>query len=206
MTERIFVRITVALRSANLGSPVQGELAFRLVLQAEKTEGLYRRPMIAFTPNFDSKIKSVRFAAEPPRLPLRRELSDCIKDLSSTTEGEITRGRCLHHSVDAHQVKKRSFAFALVHIKCFRTCSLYLSFRHGALSFSLKEKAPLRALLFALYLRSQSWWRCRFRRPHRHGMYRNLFRYIRRSRVRRRFPAERLRAHPCRWAGGRSSR
>ena len=62
------------------------------------------------------------------------------------------------------------------------------------------------ALLFALYLRSQSWWRRRFRRPHRHGMYRNLFRYIRRSRVRRRFPAERLRARPCRWAGGRSSR
>ena len=36
---------------ANLGSPVQGELAFRLVSQAEKTEGLYLRPMIAFTPN-----------------------------------------------------------------------------------------------------------------------------------------------------------
>ena len=49
MTERIFVRITVALLSANLGSPVQGELDFRLVLQAEKTEGLYRRPVIAFT-------------------------------------------------------------------------------------------------------------------------------------------------------------
>ena len=46
-----------------LGSPVQGELAFRLVKQAEKTEGLYRRPVIAFTPNFDNKIKSVRFAA-----------------------------------------------------------------------------------------------------------------------------------------------
>ena len=28
-----------------------GELAFRLVLQAEKTEGLYPRPMIAFTLN-----------------------------------------------------------------------------------------------------------------------------------------------------------
>ena len=26
---------------ANLGSPVQGELAFRIVSQAEKTEGLY---------------------------------------------------------------------------------------------------------------------------------------------------------------------
>lgn len=32
-----------------LGSPVQGELDFRLVSQAEKTEGLYPRPVIAFT-------------------------------------------------------------------------------------------------------------------------------------------------------------
>ena len=70
---------------------------------------------------------------EPPRLPLRRELSDCIKDLSSTTEGEITRGCCLHQSVDEHRVKKRSFAFALAYIKCFRTYSVYLSFRHGVL-------------------------------------------------------------------------
>ena len=30
-------------------------------------------------------------------------------------------------------MKKRSFAFALVYIKCFRTYSLYLSFRHGVL-------------------------------------------------------------------------
>ena len=44
---------------ALLGSPVLGELDFRLVLQAEKTEGLYPRPVIAFTPNFDSKAKSV---------------------------------------------------------------------------------------------------------------------------------------------------
>ena len=44
---------------ALLGSPVQGELTFRLVKQAEKTEGLYPRPVIAFTPNFDSKAKSV---------------------------------------------------------------------------------------------------------------------------------------------------
>ena len=42
--------LTEVLRSANLGSPVQGELAFRLILQAEKTEGLYRRQVIAFTP------------------------------------------------------------------------------------------------------------------------------------------------------------
>ena len=35
-------------------------------------------------------------AAEPPWLPLRRELDCCIKDLSNKTEGEITRGDCLH--------------------------------------------------------------------------------------------------------------
>ena len=68
---------------------------------------------------------------EPPRLPLRRELSDCIKDLSSTTEGEITRGHCMHRGVDEHRVKKRSFAFSVGYIYCFRTYSMYLSFRHG---------------------------------------------------------------------------
>ncbi len=37
----------------------------------------------------------------------------------------------MHHGVDEHRVKKRSFAFAIVYIKCFRTYSVYLSFRHG---------------------------------------------------------------------------
>ena len=68
-------------------------------------------------------------AAEPPRLPLRRELSDCVQDLGGTTEGERTRGRCLLRGADEHRVKKRSFAFALVYIKCFRTYSVYLSLR-----------------------------------------------------------------------------
>ena len=45
------------------------------------------------------------------------------------TEGEITRGRCLLRGVDEHGVKKRSFAFSLAYIKCFRTYSLYLSLR-----------------------------------------------------------------------------
>ncbi len=35
-------------------------------------------------------------ARERPWLPLRRELDCCIKDLSNKTEGEITRGCCLH--------------------------------------------------------------------------------------------------------------
>ena len=47
------------------------------------------------------------------------------------TEGERTRACCLHRGIDEHRVKKRSFAFALVYIKCFRTYSVYLSLRHG---------------------------------------------------------------------------
>ena len=35
----------------------------------------------------------------------------------------------MHHGVDKHRVKKRSFAFALAYIKCFRTYSMYLSLR-----------------------------------------------------------------------------
>ena len=45
------------------------------------------------------------------------------------TEGEITRGCCLHRVLDEHQVKKRSFAFSLAYIKCFRAYSVYLSLR-----------------------------------------------------------------------------
>ena len=79
------------------------------------------------------RVNSVALRRQPPRLPLRRELSDCIKDLSSTTEGEITRGHCMHRSVDEHRVKNRSFAFTLAYTNCFRTYSVYLSFRHGVL-------------------------------------------------------------------------
>ena len=59
------------------------------------------------------------------------KLDCCIKDLSNKTEGEIQRGCCLHHGIDAHQVKKRSFAFTVSYIYCFRTHLVYLSFRHG---------------------------------------------------------------------------
>ena len=70
----------------------------------------------------------LRLAAEPPRLPLRRELSSLLV-FKGLTEGERTRGCCLHRGADEHRVKKRSFAFALVYIKCFRTYSVYLSLR-----------------------------------------------------------------------------
>ena len=62
------------------------------------------------------------------------------KGYKGATEGEITRGCCLHRGEDEHRVKKRSFAFALAYIKCFRTYSAYLSFRHGVLI--LYRRAP----------------------------------------------------------------
>ena len=67
---------------------------------------------------------------QPPRLPLRRELSS-LSVFEGLTEGEITRGCCLLRGVDEHGAKKRSFDFTLVYIKCFRTYSVYLSLRHG---------------------------------------------------------------------------
>ena len=51
------------------------------------------------------------------------------KGYKGATEGERTRGRCLLRGAGEHRVKKRSFAFALVYIKCFRTYSVYLSLR-----------------------------------------------------------------------------
>ena len=53
------------------------------------------------------------------------------KGFRGATEGERTRACCLHRGIDEHRVKKRPFAFAIVYIKCFRTYSVYLSFRHG---------------------------------------------------------------------------
>ena len=53
------------------------------------------------------------------------------KGFRGATEGEIPRACCLHRGIDEHRVKKRSFAFAIVYIKCFRTYSVYLSLRHG---------------------------------------------------------------------------
>ena len=96
------------------------------------TEGLYRRQGKAFTPNFDSKIKSVRFAAVAASAP-SEEGAGAPKGFRGATEGERTRACCLHRGIDEHRVKKRSFAFAIVYIKCFRTYSVYLSFRHGVL-------------------------------------------------------------------------
>ena len=50
------------------------------------------------------------------------------------------RGHCLLRYIDEHRVKKRSFAFTVGYIYCFRTYLLYLSFRHGVLI--LYRRAP----------------------------------------------------------------
>ena len=52
------------------------------------------------------------------------------------------RGRCLHLGIDEHGAKKRSFAFSLAYIKCFRTHSVYLSFRHGVLILYTPRHLP----------------------------------------------------------------
>ena len=70
-------------------------------------------------------LRSAAGAASAPS----EEGAGAPKGFRGATEGEITRGRCLHQSVDAQRVKKRSFAFALAYIKCFRTYSMYLSLR-----------------------------------------------------------------------------
>ena len=49
-------------------------------------------------------------AAEPPRLPLRRELSSLLI-FKGLTEGEITRVCCLHRGANEHQVKKTVICF-----------------------------------------------------------------------------------------------
>ena len=66
---------------------------------------------------------------EPPRLPLRRELAFAAALRRQKTEGEITRGCCLHRGLDENQVKKRSFAFAGGYTYCFLAYSLSLSLR-----------------------------------------------------------------------------
>ena len=77
---------------------------------------------------------------EPPRLPLRRELSNCIKDLSSTTEGGITRGHCMHRGVDEHRVKKRSFILLLLISSVFAHTHC-ISLSHAVKSFG-RDSSP----------------------------------------------------------------
>ena len=113
---------------------------------------------------------------EPPRLPLRRELSNCIKDLSSTTEGEITRGHCMHRGVDEHRVKKRSFILLLLissafaHTHCISLSHAVKSF--GRDSSHCKQGEPRSAVQGAhLSRRLSRSWHCggRFRRFARHS-------------------------------------
>ena len=57
------------------------------------------------------------------------------------------RGCCLHFSIDENQMKMCSFAFAFAYIKCFRTYSVYLSFRHGVfILYTPCHRCPLAVL------------------------------------------------------------
>ena len=51
----------------------------------------YKRKGVSFAPPTEVRKKNLCAARERPRLPLRREVDACIKDLSRQTEGEIHR-------------------------------------------------------------------------------------------------------------------
>ena len=125
----------------------------------KKTEGLYPRPVTASTPNFDSKAKSMPCggAASAPS----EEGAGAPKGYKGATEGEITRGCCLHRGADEHGAKKRSFAFTLAYIKCFRTYSLYLSLRLPAQILYAGIHLPPQREARALPRRAQSSPKCK---------------------------------------------
>ena len=49
----------------------------------------YKRKGVSIAPLTEAQRKNLCAARERPRLPLRREVDACIKDLSRQTEGEI---------------------------------------------------------------------------------------------------------------------
>ena len=51
----------------------------------------YKRKGVSFAEVTEARRKNLCVARERPRLPLRREVDACIKDLSRQTEGEIHR-------------------------------------------------------------------------------------------------------------------
>ena len=51
----------------------------------------YKRKGVSFAEVTEAQRKNLCTARERPRLPLRREVDACIKDLSRQTEGEIHR-------------------------------------------------------------------------------------------------------------------
>ena len=127
------------------------------------TEGLYWRPVKAFTLNlllhFLRRGKSVACggAASAPS----EEGAGAPKEYKGATEGEITRGCYLHQGADEHRTKKRSFAFALVYIKCFRTYSLYLSLRLPAQILYAVIHLPPQREARALPRRARNLQRCK---------------------------------------------
>ena len=76
----------------------------------KKTEGLYPRPVTAFTPNFDSKSKSVRGAGAPS--PPSEEGGGCLhKGFEQADGGRDTPSMC--ESSRYSRQKKQMSAFSL---------------------------------------------------------------------------------------------
>ena len=81
--------------------------------------------------NVGGAVKSV-YGAGAPSAP-SEEGAGAPKGFRGATEGERMRGCCLHQGVGVHKVIRVSYRLVLVYTYCFRTYSVYLSFRHGVL-------------------------------------------------------------------------
>ena len=74
------------------------------------TEGLYRRPVTAFTPNFDSKSKSVRGAGAPS--PPSEEGGGCLhKGFEQADGGRDTPSMCENSRYSRQQRQMTAFSF-----------------------------------------------------------------------------------------------
>ena len=65
----------------------------------------YKRKGVSIALPTEARRKNLCAARERPRLPLRREVDACIKDLSRQTEGEIHRVCAKAVSIDEHKTK-----------------------------------------------------------------------------------------------------
>ena len=90
-----------------------------------------------------SRLPCVRVAASVCRAPSApsEEGAGAPKGFRGATEGERTRGCYLHKGVDVHKVIQVSLLFSAAYNYCFRTYSVYLSFRLFA-PFGHKNPPP----------------------------------------------------------------
>ena len=123
---------------------MQGELDFRLVSQAEKTEGFYRRPVTAFTPNFDSKSKSVRGAGAPS--PPSEEGGGCLhKGFEQADGGRDTPSMCESSRYSRQQRRLTAFSLgARLHLGANSRLALSLPQSRCFNPFSPRQLPPQR--------------------------------------------------------------